>query len=87
MILLNQSGTGLYNFENVVCVSVDGCYIKVTLSRTIHDQLPSIAIADYSTSEKAKAQFDKFVAKASISSKGIYQFPKENKGETKCESV
>ena len=78
MMIINQTGTAAYNFENIVSVSCSDKYIKITLSRTISDHLPSIVIADYSTSEVAQKQFDKFLCKCAIGGvKGVFQFPLE----------
>jgi hypothetical protein len=81
--IINQSGTSIYNFDNVVSVICSGRYIKIMLPIALCDpndeqRLPQIVIAVYGTAERAEKEFDKFIAKLALSSNGVWQFPKES---------
>ena len=94
MMILNQSGTTMFNTENIVSVGVKGSLIKIMLPIALEEgmknekeqRLPQIVIAKYGSPEKAEREFDRFIARLNLVSGGVWQFPKEDNGEAKCES-
>lgn len=81
MKIINQSGTSIYNFDNVVFVYVVGNRIKLSLPCPMFNdnddrqRLPQVVIAEYGDREEAQRMFDKFIAYCGLmGDKGVYQF-------------
>ena len=55
MVLISQNGD-VYNFDNVVCVRQQGCYIHV--QKTFGAEIP---LAVYDTEDRAKEVLETFI--------------------------
>ena len=87
MIIINQSGTAMFNFDNAIRLEVSGKFIKLTLSNALKvaneeqvgniSRFPNIVIAEYETEEKALKVFESFIARVAITNLRVWQMPEK----------
>ena len=79
MKIINQSGTAIYNADNLLCIKVSETCIKVMPNMSIwHDteeRIPQIVIAKYDSHEQAKAEFEKLIGRMRVGGCVCYQMP------------
>lgn len=85
MMILNQSGTSLYNVNNLLCIKVSENYVKIQpdipLRHENEEKIPQIIVAKYDSHEQAKSEFEKLIARIAYGNVNVYQMPEKGRKE------
>ena len=80
MMIFNQDGTALYNFDNAMCLKVVGEKIKLVLKNTLivadEEKFPNIVVAEYGSNEEAVKALETIMPIIALSSAKLVQLPR-----------